>query len=154
MKKIPTAIAFCVISAAGAAALAQTAGPGYGPGVPQDVDPGFERNQDNGPGPGMRGGRGDPARRIQQRLERMGRYLELNEGQKARIKAIMEEQHAKRITMRQEAHERISAVLSEQQRAKFEDMRGRRGKGRPGSGWGQRGGRHGYGPGAELGTGS
>lgn len=154
MKKIPTAIAFCVISAAGAAALAQTDGPGYGPGVQPDVDPGLQRNQDNGPVPSMRGGRGDPARRIQQRLDRMGRYLELTEGQKAQIKAIMEEQHAKRTTMRQETHDRISAVLSEQQRAKFEDMRGRRGKGRPGSGRSQRGGRQGYGPGPEFGTGS
>lgn len=139
------------MSTTGGAAIAQTTGPGYGPGPQQGLDPGFQQNQGYGPGPGMRGSRSDPAQRIRQRLDRMAQHLELNEEQKTQIKAILEEQHAKRTAMRQETRNRISAVLSEQQRAKLENMRGRRGKGRPGSGSGQRGGYQGYGPGPEFG---
>ena len=132
MRKIPTAIAFCVMSATGAATFAQTPNPESTPSVRQEVDSGFQQNQGDGPNPGIRGGRSDPDERIQRRLDRMTRYLELNEEQKTQIKAIMEVQQAKRTAMRQETQNRISDVLNEQQRAKFVDMRGRRGKGRPG----------------------
>lgn len=141
MKKILTAIAFGAITATGAGALAQTPGTGYGPGVPQGVDPGFQQGQ--GYGSGMRGGRGNPAQRMQRRLQRMTQYLGLSAAQQTQIKAIMEEQQAKRTTLRTETHERISSVLSEQQQAVFEQMRAQRGKGRPG-GWGPKGGGKGY----------
>lgn len=147
MKKILTAIAFGVMTATGVSALAQTPAPGYGPGFQQGADPAFQQGQGYRPGPGMQGGRGDPAQRIQRRLERMSEYLDLNELQKTQVKDILEEQHAKRMSMRAEMHNRISAVLDEQQRAKFEQMRAQHGKGRPGGGWGRRGGGQGYGPG-------
>jgi len=146
MKKILTAIAFGVMTATGINALAQTPTPGYGPGFQQGLDPGLQQGQGYGPRPGMQGGRGDPAQRIQRQLERMSEYLELNETQKTQVKAILEEQHAKRMTMRAEMHNRIASVLDEQQRARFEQMRAQRAKGRPGGGWGRRGGQ-GYGPG-------
>ena len=164
MKKTLTAIAFGVMTATGISALAQTPGPGYGPGFQQDTGPEYQQGQGYGPGPGMQGRRGDPAQHIQRRLERMSQYLELSETQKTQIKAILEEQQAKRRAMRGEMHDRISAVLNEQQRTKFEQMRAQRGKGRPGGGCRGRGGRGqgygwgrgygpGYGPGPGLGAG-
>ena len=154
MKKILTAIAFGVMTTTGISALAQTAGPGYGPGSQQGADPAFQQGQGYGPGPGMQGGRGDPAQRIQRRLERISEYLALNEKQKTQIRSILEEQHAERVSMRAEMHNRISAVLDEQQRAKVEQMRAQRGKWGPGGGWGRRGGGQGYGPGQGFGPGS
>jgi Spy/CpxP family protein refolding chaperone len=154
MKNILTAIALGIMTATGVSALAQTAAPGYGPGLQQGADPAIQQGQGYGRGPGMRGGRGNPAQRIQRRLERMSEYLELNESQKTQVKDILEEQHAKRMSMRAETHSQISAVLDEQQRAKFDQMRAQRGKGRPGCGWGRRGGGQGYGPGTGIGPGS
>ena len=140
MRKILTAIAFGAMTATGISALAQTPAPGYGPGFQPGVDPSFQQGGGYGPGAGMRGGRGDPAQRIQRRLARMSQYLGLNEAQQAQVKAILEEQQAKRVALRKETHTRISAVLNEQQRASFEQMRAKRGKGRPGGGWGGSGG--------------
>ena len=151
MKDLLTAITFGVMTATGVSALAQTQTPAYGPGVQQGTAPAFQQGQGYGPGPGMQGRRGDPARRIQRRLERMSEYLELNDTQKAQVKTIIEEQHAKRMSMRTEMHNRIAAVLDEQQRAKFEQMKAQRGKGRPGGGWGRRGGGQGYGAGPATG---
>lgn len=144
MKKLLTTIAFGVMTATGISALAQTQGPAYGPGLEQGASPAFQQGQGYGPGRGMQGRRGDPAQRIQRRLDRMSRYLELNDRQKAQVKAILEEQHAKRMSMRTEMHNRIAAVLDEEQRAKFEQMKAQRGKGRPGGG-------QGYGPGPGIG---
>ncbi len=146
MKKPLTAIAFGVMTLTGLSALAQSPGGEFGPGDQQPAAPGFQQGQDYGPGPGMRGGRGDPAQRIQRRLERMSEYLELSDTQRAQIKSIFEEQHAKRITLREETQGRISAVLDEQQRGKLEQMRANRGKGGRG-GWGRRDGEPGYGGG-------
>lgn len=139
MKKPLTAIAFGVMTLTGLSALAQSTGGELGPGYQQPAAPGLQQGQDCGPGPGMRGGRGDPAQRIQRRLERMSEYLELSDTQKAQIKSIFEEQHTKRIALREETHGRISALLNEQQRVKLEQMRANRGKGGRG-GWDRRDG--------------
>jgi Spy/CpxP family protein refolding chaperone len=154
MKKLLTAIAFGVFTTTGVGALAQTTSPGYGPGFQQDAAPAYQQGSEYRRGPGMGGRRGDPAQRIQRRLDRMSEYLGLDETQKGQIRTIMEEQHARRMSMRAETHNRISAVLNEDQRAKLEQMRAQRPKGRPDGGWGRRGGGRAYGPGSGFVPGS
>jgi Spy/CpxP family protein refolding chaperone len=153
MKNTLTVIAFGMMTAASASALAQNEEWGYGPANQQGYYPGLQRNQGYGPGPGMKWGRGDSAQRIQRRLDRMAQHLELNEGQKTQIKAILEEQHAKRSSMRDETHNRIAAVLNEQQRIKLDEMRAQRRKGGGEGGRGRRSGGHGYGAGKGLASG-
>lgn len=132
MRKIPAAVAFCVMSASGAVTLAQTSGPQNEPGAQQGGDPAIQQSRGDGPGPEMRNGRAAPAYRIQRRLDRMTRYLELSDEQKTQVEAIMEMQQAESTALRQETNRRIADVLNDQQRAKFADMRDRRGKGGPG----------------------
>lgn len=143
------AIAFGVMTTAGLSALAQPPGSGQATGLQQEADSQIQPGQGYGPGPGMRGGRRDPA----QRIERMARYLELSEEQETQIKAILQEQHAKRVGLREETHKRISAILNEQQRGKLEQMRAQRGQGGAGGGRG-RGGARSYGAGPGFGPGS
>lgn len=49
--------------------------------------------------------------------------LDLDDSQKQQVKAIMEEQRKKHEAIRDETHERVSAVLTPEQRKKFEEHR-------------------------------
>lgn len=131
MRKIVIAATLGILTIA-TVASAQTPGWGYGPGY--------------GPGGGRGGmfcnkGARDPAVHIARRLERMSARLGINETQKAQIKGIMEEQHAKRVAQREETRSRILAVLDEGQRTQAEQFmsqrcQGRGGQFRPGAGRG------------------
>lgn len=59
----------------------------------------------------------------EKRLERLTARLELNEGQRTKIKAIFDEQHAKMKALREETHKKVLAVLTPEQKAKFEKQR-------------------------------
>ena len=148
MKKTLRIVAIGILTAAAAGAVAQTPGSGYGPGYGQAPAANWQQ-----PGPGwgrgfgMQGMQGDPAQHIARRLQRMATQLNLTEEQGTRIKTILEEQYAKRMALRTETHERIAAELDAKQRARFEQMRARRGMGRRGAGPGFGRGM-GYGPGA------
>ncbi len=149
MRKIVIAATLGILTIA-TAASAQTPGWGYGP-EGQAVEQPIAR-----PGGGRGGmfcnkGVQDPTARIARKLERMSARLGLNEAQKARIKAIMEEQHAKRVAQREETRSRILAVLDEGQRTQTERFMSQRCQGRggrfgPGAGRG-----YGWGPGSGTG---
>jgi Spy/CpxP family protein refolding chaperone len=126
MNKLLTAIAFSIMTAGAVTAIAQP--PGGGPGNPAGGPPDYEE-------------------RIERRVDRMATQLNLTAEQKAQIQAIMEEQHAKHQALWQESQTRINAVLDEQQRAEFEQMKAQRGFGH------HRGGRSGWGGGPGPGNG-
>jgi hypothetical protein len=157
MKTLITAIAIGIMTASSAAALAQPAGWGYGPGAGQDPAAAARPAPGYGRGAGW-GVRGDPAQRIAGRVDYLAEQLDLSADQKTKITGILEEQRAQRRGMRGEAHDRIAAVLNEEQRAKFDQMRGwgrGAGMGRgmgygPGPGYGRG---MGYGPGPGYGRG-
>ncbi|HSA58599.1 MAG TPA: hypothetical protein VLJ37_02825 [bacterium] len=64
----------------------------------------------------------------ERRLERMTENLNLNAGQQAKIKAIFDEQHAKMKALHEETHKKVLAVLTAEQKAKFEKQREERRK--------------------------
>ena len=145
MNKTIRALAIGIMTAASAAVLAQPPGWGYGRGYQQAPAAAAQPGPGYGRGPGW-GMRGDPAQRIAGRVDDLADRLDLSADQKTKVAGILEEQRAKRMGMRGEAHDRISAVLNEEQRAKFDQMRGWGGG--PGMGRGM-----GYGPGPGYGRG-
>ena len=147
MKKTVTALAIGIMTAAGTAALAQPPGWGYGPGYGQAPAAAAQPGPGYGRGPGW-GGRGDPAQRIAGRVDYLTDQLNLSQDQKTKITRILEEQRAKRMGMRGETHDHIAAVLNDDQRAKFDQMKGS-GRG-PGMG---KGPGPGFGPGMGYGAG-
>jgi len=151
MKKTIAALAIGIMTAASVAVLAQPPGWGYGPGYGQATATTGQPGPGYGRGPG-RGMRGEPAQRIAGRVDYLADQLNLSADQKSEVTAILEEQRAKRMGMRGETHDRIAAVLTDEQRAKFDQIRANRGKGRPGVGPGMGRGM-GYGPGPGYGRG-
>ena len=154
MRTTIAAIAIGVMTAASAVALAQAPGWGYGPGYAQNPASAAQPCPGYGPG-AMRGMRGDPAQRIAGRVDFLTGRLSLSEEQKTGIQGILEEQYAKRMGIRGETHDRIAAVLSAEQKAKFDQMRANFGQGRRGN-WGRGAGGgpcKGYGPGMGRGMG-
>ncbi len=130
MNKTIIAITFGAIAIAATAALAQPPCRGNGPGFQQTDANAFQPGPGFGRGPGRM--RGDPAQRIDYRVSFLTTKLDLNEEQQTQIKAALEEQHAKRVSLREETHNRISAVLNQEQQTKFEQLRSSMGKGRRG----------------------
>ena len=90
--------------------------------------PGSEFGAGYGRGP-MGGQGGDLSELIARRLDHLDRQLNLSEEQRTRIEGILEEQMARGKGARGETRERIAAVLTDQQRDQFEQMRPPRGKG-------------------------
>jgi Spy/CpxP family protein refolding chaperone len=151
MNKTITALAIGIMTAASTAVLAQPPGWGYGPGYGQAPATAAQPGPGYGRGPGW-SGRGDPAQRIAGRVDYLTDQLNLSADQKTKITSILEEQRAKRTGMRGETHDRIAAVLNDEQRAKFDQMKGA-GRG-PGMGRGMgKGPGPGYGPGMGYGPG-
>ncbi len=83
--------------------------------------------------------RGDPVQRISRRLDFLTRELDLSAAQQAQVKSILEEQQATRTAMRGRTHGRISSLLTDTQRSKFDQMRANLRGGRQGT-WGPGGG--------------
>jgi Spy/CpxP family protein refolding chaperone len=90
-----------------------------------------------------------PADWAQARLDRMAWRLNLTEEQKAKLKPILEERQAFRTAQRAAMRNQLAQVLTPQQLAQFDQMRGQRGWRRFGGG--PCGG--GYGPGMGYGPG-
>lgn len=132
-KRTLTATATGIAVLATTVALAQP--PGYGPG------PGY--------GPAAQTAPGDWA---QARLDRMAWRLSLTEEQKARLKPILEERQALRTAQRTAMRNQLAEILTPQQVAQFDQMRGQRGGRRFGAGP-CRGGGPGFGRGGGYGPG-
>jgi protein CpxP len=64
----------------------------------------------------------DASERVDARLERMTERLDLSADQQARIRSILEEQHAAADLRRQETQRQIDAVLTDPQRAERDRM--------------------------------
>lgn len=64
----------------------------------------------------------DPAQRIEMRIERMVKDLDLTKAQQADIRKVMEAEQAQRDLQRQETSKQIDAVLTEAQKTKCEAM--------------------------------
>lgn len=147
MNKTMLAIGFGIMTAAAATvSLAQGPGWGNGPCFQQGATPpAFQPGGGYGPpgggyGPGRMGGmRGDPVQRISRRLDFLTRELDLSAAQQAQVKSILEEQQATRTAMRGRTHGRISSLLTDTQRSKFDQMRANLRGGRQGT-WGPGGG--------------
>lgn len=60
------------------------------------------------------------------RLERMAETLNLNDAQKARMKALFEEHKAERKALREQMRTQMGEILNDEQRAKMQEMRGQR----------------------------
>ena len=57
------------------------------------------------------------------KLERMAEALELDDIQKARMKALFEEHQAERKALREQMRTQMAEILNEDQRAKMKEMR-------------------------------
>jgi Spy/CpxP family protein refolding chaperone len=68
------------------------------------------------------------------RLDRMAERLDLTAEQQDAMAALMQEKQADRSITREQMRERMESILSEEQIAQLDDMRGRHGGGRHGPG--------------------
>lgn len=60
------------------------------------------------------------------RVEHLAKKLDLSAEQKAQLKQVFEEQHAKREALRLETEQRMQTVLTPEQMAKFEELKKQR----------------------------
>lgn len=67
---------------------------------------------------------------MEKKLEKMTKELDLTPDQQARVKAVLEEQkpkmqalHEQKKKLAEETHQRIESVLTEEQKAKFAEMK-------------------------------
>jgi len=132
MKKILTAIAFSVMTATAITAAAQPPDCGMGRGQ----EPCYQQGPGAGYGPGRQGGKVSAEDRINRRVERMATRLKLTDEQKAQVKTILQEEDNKLAATWKETHDRIAGVLTDEQRAQFEQWRAQRGPGGKGPGRG------------------
>jgi len=77
------------------------------------------------PRPGPRFAGGPP--RAEQRFERMAERLDLNDGQRVQVRAELDATRQSMDRLLRESAERIRAVLDEDQRRRFDEMRPREG---------------------------
>jgi len=87
---------------------------------------------------------GDSAQRIAQRVEQLDSQLNLNAAQETQIRSILQAQQSQGKGSRGVTHERISAVLTEQQKTQFNQMLADRGQGKGRGGGRRTGGRQSY----------
>ena len=66
---------------------------------------------------------GHGSREPGKRLERMAEVLNLDDAQKARMKALFEENKAEREALREQMRTQMSEILNDDQRAKMDEMR-------------------------------
>jgi Spy/CpxP family protein refolding chaperone len=127
-----------ILAAAGLAAGAALAQPpGYAPGTGPGYGPGVGPcGRAQGMGPRANWDSGDW---VQGRLDRMASRLNLTAEQKARLEPILRQRQELRATQQAAMRQEISAILTPEQRAQFDQL----GPGR--GGWRGRG--MGYGPG-------
>ena len=69
---------------------------------------------------------GQGARDPGKRLQRMAERLNLNDSQKARMKALFEENKAERDALREQMRAQINEILNDEQAAKMSEMRTQR----------------------------
>ncbi|AEG02081.1 Spy/CpxP family protein refolding chaperone [Methylomonas methanica] len=60
------------------------------------------------------------------RVEHLAKKLDLSAEQKAQVKQVFDEQHAKREALRQEADQRMQTILTPEQMATFEELKKQR----------------------------
>ena len=142
MKKLFTALAFSVLTATAITAAAQSSDCGVGRGL----SPCYQQGPGAGYGPGRQGGQVSVEDRIDRRVGRLTARLNLSNEQQAQVRTILQEQSGKGAASWEETHNRIAGVLTDEQRAQFEQWRAQRGGGGRGMGRGP-----GYGPGAGYG---
>lgn len=65
---------------------------------------------------------GPHAGMIGERVERLGRELNLTDEQKAQVKTIIQEEHAKHKAIFDETRARLDGVLNAEQKTKFDEM--------------------------------
>ena len=144
MKKLFTALAFSVLTATAITAAAQSPDGGQG----RRMGPCYHHDPGAGYGPGPQGGQFSAEDRINHRVERLTARLNLSTEQQAQVKTILQEEDTKLAASWKETHDRIAAVLNDQQRAQLEQWRAQHGAGGKGMGRGP-----GYGPGGGYGPG-
>lgn len=135
MNKMMTALVFSVLTATAMTATAQPADCGQGRGMGPCYQHQFGPGRGYGPG---RGGQMSVEDRIDRRVNRMTAGLNLSAEQQTQVRQILQEEYAKPTFSWQDTHNRIAGVLTDQQRAQFEQWRAQRFN---------RGGGPGYGPG-------
>ena len=69
---------------------------------------------------------GDGSHHRGDRLERMAQTLNLDDAQKARMKALLAEHRAERKALREQMRSQIGEILNDDQRAKFDEVRAQR----------------------------
>lgn len=68
------------------------------------------------------------ADRVEHRLERLKSELGLNDDQIGKIRDLLSDQQAKITAIREETHKKMAAVLTPEQKAKFESLKKERGE--------------------------
>lgn len=144
MKKLLTAITVSIMTALALPAVAQSTDCGMGRGL----GPCYQQGPGAGYGPGRQDGQFNTEDRINRRVERLTARLNLSPEQQAQVRTILQEQSSQGAASWNETHNRIAAVLNDQQRAQFEQWRAQRGGRGRGMGPGP-----GYGPGSSYGPG-
>lgn len=152
MNKTIPAIALAMMTAA-ATAYAQPPGWGQGPDYQPRGGLGANCVRGQGFGPGAQTGQGGSDDWTAARIDRMGVRLNLSAEQKEKLTAIFRERQAMRNAQRQVMHDQIAAILTPEQLAQFDQMRGQGGMGRRGGGPGWGGPGPGAGPGPGPGSG-
>ncbi|MEA3276803.1 MAG: hypothetical protein U9Q81_16215 [Pseudomonadota bacterium] len=132
MRRSITAITFGVMTATALSGVAQTPDRGYETGSQPRPAPVDRQGQDYGRGPDMVSRSGDSSQQAEDRVQHLTRQLDLSEDQQTRIKAILQEQRGKHSGRgsRAETRDRISEVLTSEQRARLEEIRAQRKKSR------------------------
>lgn len=72
------------------------------------------------------GTKGDSECRHGKKMERMAKELNLTDEQKPQVEAIMKEQHEKKQAIRKETRSRLEPILTQEQLAKFDEMKKKR----------------------------
>ena len=105
------------------------------------MGPCYHHGPGAGYGPGPQGGQVSAEDRVNHRVERLTAHLNLSTEQQAQVKTILQEKNAKLTAAWKETHDRIAAVLNDQQRAQFEQWHAQHGAGGRGMGPGSGSGR-------------
>src|SRR5512144_729319 len=130
MKKLLTAITVSVMTAMALPAVAQSTDCGMGRGL----GPCYQQGPGAGYSPGRQGGQISTEDRINRLVERFTARLNLSPEQQAQVRTILQEEDTKLAASWKETHDRIAAVLNDQQRAQFEQWHAQHGVGGKGMG--------------------
>ena len=79
-------------------------------------------------GKGFRAHGEDQPKRLEKKLERLSKELNLTSSQKTQLKSLFEDQRAKMKALREETRSKMVALLTAEQKAKLEKLREGKGK--------------------------